>query len=65
MSEKAAALVLSIEPVFRHEDGGTGDRWCASLTLIKGTSADYDGSGATIEEALAALILQMAEALRD
>ena len=53
---------LSILPVLRGEDGGTGDRWIACLDF--GFSPAYDGSGATIEEALAALVLQMAEAVR-
>jgi hypothetical protein len=52
---------LNIQPVLRGEDGGTGDRWIASLDFDN--SPAYDGSGHTIEEALVSLVLQMAEAL--
>jgi hypothetical protein len=48
---------LTIQTISRTEDGGTGDRWEADW------GGDYDGTGATIESALANLILQMGEAL--
>ncbi len=50
---------LSIEPVLPDEDGGTGDRW-AAMVALNGGVADYDASGATIEEALARLVLVLA-----
>jgi hypothetical protein len=52
---------LRIEPVREGEDGGTGDRWYAVLDL--NGSPSHDGSGPTIELALARLILQIGDEL--
>jgi len=47
---------LTIEPIQPNDGGRPGDHWLAALD-INGSPA-YDGTGPTIEAALAALILQ-------
>lgn len=59
----SAGFTFLIVPIAPEDDGGTGQRWMAEVNI--GGSPAYDGGGATIEEALAALVSQMAQAIMD